>query len=68
MVSATHRRRRAALTMCACGNAGSWAREGAKFVRPGEGVGRSKLAIPATRQGTARNTKTIAKLVELAGG
>jgi hypothetical protein len=29
-------------------------------------MGRSKLDIPAARQGTARNVNTIARLVELA--
>lgn len=30
------------------------------------GMGQSKLSIPATRNGTARNMNTVAKLVELA--
>lgn len=36
------------------------------YVAYGSGMGRSKLTIPAARQGTARNMNTIAKLVELA--
>lgn len=37
------------------------------YVSYGSGMGRSKLAIPAARQGTARNMNTIAKLAEMAG-
>jgi uncharacterized protein (DUF1697 family) len=36
------------------------------FVHYGEGMGRSKLKIPAAEMGTARNMNTVAKLVELA--
>ena len=37
------------------------------YVHYGDGMASSKLKIPAARLGTARNMKTIAKLVELAG-
>ena len=37
------------------------------YVSYGEGMGRSKLKIPAARDGTARNINTIAKLTEMAG-
>lgn len=36
------------------------------YVRYGAGMGRSKLKIPAARQGTARNMNTVAKLVSMA--
>jgi uncharacterized protein (DUF1697 family) len=36
------------------------------YVHYGEGMGRSKLKIPAARKGTARNMNTIAKLAEWA--
>lgn len=36
------------------------------YVSYGEGMGHSKLRIPAARNGTARNMNTVAKLVELA--
>ena len=36
------------------------------YVRYGEDMGRSRLTIPSARHGTARNMKTIAKLVEMA--
>jgi len=36
------------------------------YVAYGEGMGRSKLKIPAGANGTARNINTVAKLVELA--
>ena len=36
------------------------------FVHYGEGMGQSKLRIPAGESGTARNFNTIAKLVEIA--
>jgi uncharacterized protein (DUF1697 family) len=36
------------------------------FVHYGEGMGRSKLKIPATEMGTARNMNTVAKLAEMA--
>lgn len=37
------------------------------YVSYGSGMGRSKLAIPAAKEGTARNMNTIAKLAEMAG-
>jgi uncharacterized protein (DUF1697 family) len=37
------------------------------YVLYGEGMGTSKLRIPAAKLGTARNMNTVAKLVELAG-
>lgn len=36
------------------------------YVHYGAGMGRSKLKIPAAKNGTARNMKTIAKLVDMA--
>ncbi len=36
------------------------------YVSYGEGMGQSKLAIPAARDGTARNMNTVAKLVAIA--
>ncbi|MFC7399379.1 DUF1697 domain-containing protein [Chelatococcus sp. GCM10030263] len=36
------------------------------YVRYGEGMGRSKLKIPAARDGTARNMNTVAKLAAMA--
>lgn len=36
------------------------------YVHYGEGMGNSKLKIPAAKSGTARNMNTIAKLVEMA--
>jgi len=36
------------------------------YVHYGEGMGKSKLKIPAAKAGTARNMKTVAKLAELA--
>jgi uncharacterized protein (DUF1697 family) len=36
------------------------------YVHYGEGMASSKLRIPAARTGTARNMRTIAKLVEMA--
>jgi uncharacterized protein (DUF1697 family) len=36
------------------------------FIHYGDGMGRSKLRIPAARPGTARNMNTVAKLVEMA--
>jgi uncharacterized protein (DUF1697 family) len=36
------------------------------FVHYGNGMGRSKLRIPAARLGTARNMNTVAKLAEIA--
>lgn len=38
------------------------------YVHYGEGMGSSKLKIPAARDGTARNMKTVAKLAEMAKG
>lgn len=35
------------------------------YVCYGEGMGKSKLVIPAAKQGTARNMNTVAKLVEM---
>ena len=37
------------------------------YVSYGEGMGRSRLKIPAARDGTARNINTIARLTEMAG-
>lgn len=37
------------------------------YVHYGAGMGRSKLAIPAAKDGTARNMNTVEKLVEMAG-
>lgn len=37
------------------------------YVHYGDGMGTSKLRIPAAKDGTARNMNTIAKLVSLAG-
>lgn len=36
------------------------------YVAYGSGMGRSKLKIPAAKEGTARNINTIAKLAEMA--
>jgi uncharacterized protein (DUF1697 family) len=36
------------------------------FVHYGSGQGKSKLRIPAARNGTARNMNTVAKLAEMA--
>jgi uncharacterized protein (DUF1697 family) len=36
------------------------------YVNFGEGMGRSKLRIPAAADGTARNMNTVAKLIEMA--
>lgn len=38
------------------------------YVHYGEGMGRSRLVIPAARDGTARNMNTVAKLAEMASG
>ena len=38
------------------------------YVHYGEGMGSSKLKIPAARDGTARNMNTVAKLAEMAKG
>jgi uncharacterized protein (DUF1697 family) len=37
------------------------------YVHYGSGMGRSKLKIPAAKDGTARNMNTVAKLAEMAG-
>jgi len=36
------------------------------YVHYGDGMGRSKLTIPAAKAGTARNMNTVAKLAEMA--
>jgi uncharacterized protein (DUF1697 family) len=36
------------------------------YVRYGEGMGHSKLKIPAAKEGTARNINTVSKLVAMA--
>jgi len=38
------------------------------YVYYADGIGESKLKIPAAKAGTARNMNTIAKLAEMAGG
>ncbi len=38
------------------------------FVHYGEGMARSKLKIPAAREGTGRNINTVRKLAEMAAG
>jgi uncharacterized protein (DUF1697 family) len=38
------------------------------YVSYGEGVGRSKLKLPAIKQGTARNMNSVAKIAELLAG
>jgi uncharacterized protein (DUF1697 family) len=38
------------------------------YVHYGEGMGHSKLKIPAAKRGTARNMNTVAKLAEWASG
>jgi uncharacterized protein (DUF1697 family) len=38
------------------------------YVHYGDGMGRSKLKIPAAKRGTARNMNTVAKLAEWATG
>lgn len=37
------------------------------FIDYGEGIGTSKLVVPASKAGTARNMNTVRKLAELAG-
>jgi uncharacterized protein (DUF1697 family) len=37
------------------------------YVHYGDGMGRSKLKIPAAKNGTARNMNTVATLAEMAG-
>jgi uncharacterized protein (DUF1697 family) len=36
------------------------------FIHYANGMGRSRLRIPAAKDGTARNLNTVARLVELA--
>lgn len=52
----------------AIGRADEEMRLGAReiYVRYGSGMGRSKLKIPAARDGTARNMNTVARLVSMA--
>ncbi len=38
------------------------------YVAYGDGMGRSRLAVPAAARGTARNLNTVAALAALAGG
>jgi uncharacterized protein (DUF1697 family) len=38
------------------------------YVHYGDGMGRSKLKIPAAKKGTARNMNTVAKLADWANG
>lgn len=38
------------------------------YVHYPEGMGRSKLRLPAAEAGTARNMNTVAKLAEMAAG
>jgi uncharacterized protein (DUF1697 family) len=38
------------------------------YVHYGDGMGRSKLRIPAAKDGTARNMNTVAKLAAMAAG
>jgi len=38
------------------------------YVSYGEGIGKSKLKLPAVKQGTARNMNTVAKIAELLAG
>ena len=38
------------------------------YVSYGEGIGKSKLKLPAIKQGTARNMNSVAKLAELLAG
>ena len=38
------------------------------YVSYGEGIGKTKLKLPAIRQGTARNMNSVAKLAELLAG
>jgi uncharacterized protein (DUF1697 family) len=38
------------------------------YIHYGEGMGRTKLKIPAAQRGTARNMNTVAKLAEWASG
>ncbi|RKQ94252.1 DUF1697 domain-containing protein [Maricaulis maris] len=38
------------------------------YIHYGDGMGQSKLVVPAAKTGTARNMNTVAKLVTMAGG
>ncbi len=38
------------------------------YVSYGEGIGKSKLKLPAVKQGTARNMTSVAKIAELLAG
>ena len=38
------------------------------FVSYGEGIGKSKLKLPAVKQGTARNMNSVARIAELLAG
>jgi uncharacterized protein (DUF1697 family) len=38
------------------------------YVSYGEGIGKSKLKLPAVKQGTARNMNSVARLAELLAG
>ena len=38
------------------------------YVSYGEGIGKTKLKLPAVKQGTARNMNSVAKIAELLAG
>jgi uncharacterized protein (DUF1697 family) len=38
------------------------------YVSYGEGIGKSRLKLPAIKQGTARNMNSVAKIAELLAG
>ncbi|HEU4498877.1 MAG TPA: hypothetical protein VFR60_06030, partial [Sphingomicrobium sp.] len=38
------------------------------YVSYGDGIGKSKLKLPAIKQGTARNMNSVAKIAELLAG
>jgi uncharacterized protein (DUF1697 family) len=38
------------------------------YVSYGEGIGKSKLKLPAVKQGTARNMTSVARMAELLAG
>ena len=38
------------------------------YVSYGEGIGKSKLKLPAIKQGTARNMNSVARMAELLAG
>ena len=38
------------------------------YVSYGEGIGKSKLKLPAVKQGTARNMNSVARMAELLAG